>query len=40
MGPGRTKGGTSAEAAGCPIGAYITSLHDLDPVSDSFGVDF
>ena len=37
---GRAKGGISAEAAGCPIGVYVTSLRDLDPVGDSFGIDF
>jgi len=37
---GRTKGGNSAQAAGCPIGVYVTSLRDLDPVGDSFGIDF
>jgi len=37
---GRAKGGTSAEAAGCPIGVYVTSLRDLDPADDSFGIDF
>src|SRR5918998_2483327 len=37
---GREKGGISAEAAGCPIGVYVTSLRDLDPVGDSFGIDF
>src|SRR5215210_1040219 len=36
----REKGGSSGEAAGCPIGVYITSLRDLDPVGDSFGIDF
>jgi hypothetical protein len=37
---GRAKGGIYAEAAGCPIGLYVTSLRDLDPVGDSFGIDF
>lgn len=37
---GRAKGGISAEAAACPIGVYVTSLRDLDPVGDSFGIDF
>ena len=37
---GRAKGGISAEAAGCPIGVYVTSLRDLDPAGDSFGIDF
>jgi hypothetical protein len=37
---GREKGGISAEAATCPIGVYVTSLRDLDPVGDSFGIDF
>jgi hypothetical protein len=37
---GRVKGGIAAEAAGCPIGVYVTSLRDLDPVGDSFGIDF
>src|SRR5215211_4048219 len=37
---GRAKEEKSAEAAGCPIGVYITSLRDLDPVGDSFGIDF
>jgi hypothetical protein len=37
---GRAKGGTSAEAAGCPIGVYVTSLRDLDSAGDSFGIDF
>jgi hypothetical protein len=37
---GRAKGGVSAEAAGCPIGVYVTSLRDLDPVGESFGIDF
>jgi hypothetical protein len=37
---GRAKGGISAEAAGCPVGVYVTSLRDLDPVGDSFGIDF
>jgi hypothetical protein len=37
---GRAKGGTSAEAAGCPIGVYVTSLRDLDSADDSFGIDF
>ena len=31
---------SAAEAAGCPIGVYVTSLRDLDPVGDSFGIDF
>jgi hypothetical protein len=37
---GRAKGGTSAEAADCPIGVYVTPLRDLDSASDSFGIDF
>jgi hypothetical protein len=37
---GRAKGGISAEAATCPIGVYVMSLRDLDPVGDSFGIDF
>jgi hypothetical protein len=37
---GRGKDGISAEAAGCPIGVYVTSLRDLDPVGASFGIDF
>jgi hypothetical protein len=37
---GRAKGGISAEAAGCPVGVYVTSLRDLDPGGDSFGIDF
>ena len=37
---GRAKGGISAEAATCPIGVYVTSLRDLEPVGDSFGIDF
>ena len=37
---GRANGGIYAEAAGCPIGVYVTSLRDLDPVGDSFGIDF
>ncbi len=37
---GGAKGGVSAEAAGCPIGVYVTSLRDLDPVGESFGIDF
>jgi hypothetical protein len=37
---GRAKEEKSAQAAGCPIGVYITSLRDLDPVGDSFGIDF
>jgi hypothetical protein len=37
---GRAKDGTSAEEAACPIGVYVTSLRDLDPVGDSFGIDF
>src|SRR5215210_335146 len=37
---GRTKEEKSAEAAGCSIGVYVTSLRDLDPVGDSFGIDF
>jgi formate hydrogenlyase subunit 3/multisubunit Na+/H+ antiporter MnhD subunit len=37
---GRAKGGISAEAAGCPIGVYVTSLRDLDPVGDSFSAFF
>ena len=36
----RAKDGSSAEAAGCPIGVYVTSLRDLDSAGDSFGVDF
>ena len=36
----RTKEEKSADAAGCPIGVYVTSLRDLDPVGDSFGIDF
>ena len=37
---GRTKGGNAPEAAGCPIGVYVTSLRDLDPVGESYGIDF
>jgi hypothetical protein len=37
---GRAKGGISAEAPACPIGVYVTSLRDLDPVGASFGIDF
>src|ERR671921_66983 len=37
---GRAKGRASAGAAGCPIGVYVTSLRDLDPAGDSFGIDF
>jgi hypothetical protein len=37
---GRAKGGNAAEAAGCPIGVYVTSLRDLDPVGESYGIDF
>jgi hypothetical protein len=37
---GRAKNGISAEAATCPIGVYVTSLRDFDPVGDSFGIDF
>jgi hypothetical protein len=37
---GRDKVGDSAQAAGCSIGVYVTSLRDLDPVDDSFGIDF
>jgi len=37
---GRAKDGGAAEAGGCPIGVYVTSLRDLDPVGDSFGIDF
>src|SRR5829696_5878699 len=37
---GRAKGGSSAGAAPCPIGVYLTSLRDLDPAGDSFGIDF
>src|ERR687894_250605 len=37
---GREKGRISAEAATCPIGVYVTSLRDLDPVGNSFGIDF
>jgi hypothetical protein len=37
---GRANGGTSAEAAGCPIGVYVTALRDLDSAGDSFGIDF
>jgi hypothetical protein len=37
---GQAKEEPSAQAAGCPIGVYITSLRDLDPVGDSFGIDF
>jgi hypothetical protein len=36
----RTKGEVSAEAAGCSIGVYVTSLRDLDSAGDSFGIDF
>jgi hypothetical protein len=36
----QAKGGNSAEAAACPIGVYVTSLRDLDPAGDSFGIDF
>jgi hypothetical protein len=31
---------SAAEAAGCPIGVYLTSLRDLDSAGDSFGIDF
>jgi hypothetical protein len=37
---GRAQGGNSAEAAGCPIGVYVTSLRDLGPAGDSFSIDF
>ena len=37
---GRAKGGISTEAGGCPVGVHITSLRDLDPAGDSFGIDF
>jgi hypothetical protein len=37
---GRAKGGNAAEAVGCPIGVYVTSLRDLDPVGESYGIDF
>ena len=37
---GQAKEERSAQAAGCPLGVYITSLRDLDLVGDSFGVDF
>jgi hypothetical protein len=37
---GRAKGETPAEASGCPIGVYVTSLRDLDSAGDSFGIDF
>jgi hypothetical protein len=36
---GRAKEGKSAEAAGCLIGVYVTSLRDLDSAGDSFGID-
>ena len=36
---GRAKEENSAEATGCPIGVYVTSLRDLDLVGDSFGID-
>ena len=31
---------SAAEAATCPIGVYVTSLRDLDPLGDTFGIDF
>ncbi len=37
---GRAKGGSVVEAAGCPIGVYVTSLRDLDLVGDTFAIDF
>ena len=37
---GRAKEEESAEAAGCPIEVYVTSLRDLNSAGDSFGIDF
>ena len=31
---------SSAEAAACPVGVYVTSLRDLNPLDDTFGIDF
>ena len=37
---GQAKEERSVRAESCPIGVYVTSLRDLDPVGDSFGIDF
>ena len=31
---------STAEAAACPVGVYVTSLRDLDPLGNTFGIDF